>query len=232
MRWNRGKIRGISLYKWLEYCRVDNEHGVVTMKNIPIAIKIYFVVGLLSLVAGMIAFNSIGSLGTMSQRVSDVAKSVDRTFNAGRATANMLSYVRAIEYLPIELSAEERRAMEALAVEELRLFNQRMDLLAPVLINDAGRANLATVRENLAKYVVEAQRVQSLSREGKLEEGGKVAFEAVGLVTNMRTALSSIEDRNNELAKRLEKDAEASLEKDTFDPCGRPISVLRESSGR
>ena len=186
------------------------------MKNIPIAIKVYFVVGLLSLVAGMIAFNSIGSLGTMSNRVSEVAKSVDRTFYAGRASSNMLSYVRAIEYLPIELSAEERRAMEALAVEELRLVNQRIDLLAPILINDAGRANLAAVRENLAKYTVQAQRVQALSREGKLEEGGKVAFEAIGFVNNMRTALRAIEDRNNELAKKLEADSVAALEADTF----------------
>jgi hypothetical protein len=51
MRWNRGKIRGISLYKRIEYCRADNECGDRAMKNIPIAPKLYAVLLLLSVVS-------------------------------------------------------------------------------------------------------------------------------------------------------------------------------------
>ncbi len=191
--------------------------GTWTMKNIPIAIKIYFVVLQLSLVAGFIAWNSIGALKDLNGIVDNVVVTQERTFSAGRATANMLSYVRAIEYLPIELSADERREMEAMAVEELRLFKSRMDQLQPKLLNDAGRANLAAVRENLAKYEVQAQRVQALSREGKLEEGGKIAFEAIGMVKEMRAALRAIEDRNAAFADQQKKEADQTIKSESFD---------------
>ena len=140
------------------------------MKNITISVKIYLVVALMSLVAGVIAFTSIGSLGAMSQRVNDVSLSVDRTYYAGRATGNMLSYVRAVESLLIDRSAEERRAVEAAAIEELRLLNQRLDQLQPILLNDAGRANLAMVRENLRRYEILAQRLQTLARDKRFDE--------------------------------------------------------------
>jgi methyl-accepting chemotaxis protein len=184
------------------------------MKNIPIAPKIYFIVALLSLVSGAIAWEGVGGLSTINRQVAEAVDNTKRTFVAGRATSNMLSYVRAIEYLPIELTAEERTSMESTAVEELRLFKSRLEELVPYLRTDRGRADMATIRTALANYEIEAKKVQDLSRAGNLDDAGKVAFAAVGHVAAIRTALRGVEDRGYARALEAEVASAAEYEKE------------------
>jgi methyl-accepting chemotaxis protein len=165
------------------------------MKNIPIAIKVYFVVALLSLVAGFIAWQGTRSVEAVSAQVVEANENGERAIAVGRATSTLLSYVRAVEYLPIELSADERSAIEAQVGEQLRQFKARLDDLVRFFRTERGRADMAVIRENLAKYEIEAARVQVLSREGRLDESGKIAFAATKLVDGMLAPLRGIEER-------------------------------------
>jgi methyl-accepting chemotaxis protein len=100
-----------------------------------------------------------------------VERAIERIAHAGRATSHLLSYARAIEFLPLELTDEQRGHFENAAVEENRHFKERLDLLEPILVAEAGRASVRKVRATIATYEAEAQKVQRLSRTGRSDDG-------------------------------------------------------------
>jgi methyl-accepting chemotaxis protein len=179
------------------------------MKNIRFAPKILSVIALLSIVAAVLTWRGVVGMEDIHEDLVTVGQSVERINHAGRATANLLSYARAVEFLPIELSEEQRRSFEALAADENRRFKARIDQLQPIVVTDEARRGLQEVRAILARYEAEAAKVQTLSREGKLDEGGKVAFASAAMIDEIRARIRSVEDRNLGFYRDASKEADA-----------------------
>lgn len=179
------------------------------MKNIRFAPKILAVVALLALTAGVLSWRGIAGMSEIRENMITVEQSIERINHAGRATANLLSYARAVEFLPIELTADQRRTFEAAAADENRRFKARLDQLQPLLATEEGRRGLQQARAVLARYEVEAAKVQTLSREGKFDEAGKLAFAIASMMEEIRQHIRSVEDRNLQFYRDAAKEASA-----------------------
>lgn len=167
------------------------------LNNIRLAPKLMAAVVLLVLVSASIAAISFMSLWNMSAQVRDMQASAKRLEHAGRATGNLLAYFRNVEFLPMEMSAEQRQQFETAAEDERRRFIARLDQLEPMLRSDEGRRNVATMRTALAAYQDFHARIQRMSRAGEFDAAGKVAFEGARFAATIRTELRSIEQRND-----------------------------------
>jgi methyl-accepting chemotaxis protein len=183
------------------------------MKNIPIAIKIYAVLLLLSVVSAALSISGIRALSDLKGNVSVITGEATRIMHGGRGTANLLAYARAVEFLPIELSADARTKMEALVEDEHRRFIARLDQLQPLLSSEETRAALARARAILARHKAQADTIKTLSRDGKFEEAGKLAFDVSGLIDEIRAQIRPIEDRSlsgfTEAAKKVDSEYES-----------------------
>ena len=177
------------------------------MKNIRFAPKILAVIALLACVAGVLSWRGIAGMSEIRTDMTTVAGATERMNHAGRSTANLLSYARAVEFLPLELTAEQRRSFEAAAADENRRFKARLDQLEPILATEAGRQSIREIRSILARYEAEAAKVLQLARDAKLDDATKVAFEASGLIEQIRTQIRSIEDRNLQFYRDAAKSA-------------------------
>jgi methyl-accepting chemotaxis protein len=166
------------------------------MKNIPIAIKIYAVLLLLSVVAAALSVSGIRTSAHIKEDVDVITEESWRILHAGRGTANLLAYARAVEFLPIELTIEVRTKMEAAVEDEHRRFIARLDQLQPLLSSEEARAGLAQARAILARHKIQADTIRNLSRDGKFEEAGTLAYGISGLIDEIRAKVRPIEDRS------------------------------------
>ncbi len=178
------------------------------MKNIRFAPKILVVLVLLALTATVLSWRGISGMGDIRADLVVVEQAVERINNSGRSTANLLSYARAVEFLPLDLSAEQRGKFEAAAIDENRRFKARLDQLEPLLTTSESRQAVREIRALLARYETEAAKVQSLSRENKLDEATNVAFLASPMIETMRQSVRGIEDRNLQTYQSASKNAE------------------------
>jgi len=182
------------------------------MRNIPIAPKIYAVLLLLSVVSGGQAYNGIRELSHAQEDTQVISNSATRILHTGRGTANLLAYARAVEFLSIELAPDLRTKMEASVEDEHRLFIARLDQLQPLLESNDGRAAMARARAILVRHKEHAETIKNLSREGKFEDAGKIAYDVSGLIDEIRAQIRPIEDRSvaefTEVAKTTKADFE------------------------
>jgi methyl-accepting chemotaxis protein len=178
------------------------------LKNVKLAPKIMSAIALMALVATVLVVVAIMSLQHVYEDVAQIKRANDGLLNAGRATSNMLSFVRDVEFLPLELTAEQRAKYEKGAATELELFQQRVEAVAKIAATDQGRKNVTAVREGLQKYLPVYRKVQELSRAGKFDEATKATFEAAAIADNVRKELREIEDSNATRAERAIADAD------------------------
>ena len=167
------------------------------LKNISLAPKLLATVFLMAAVAIGLSALSLWSLSTVFADVETLDQSNKRVQNAGRATANMLGFVRNVEFLPLELTKEQREGYEKGAADELTRFNRRLDNLSQMLITEDGRRNLAAVKSALERYMPEYRKVVEESRKGDLDGATKTAFVAAKISDDMRAGLRAIEERND-----------------------------------
>lgn len=72
-------------------------------------------VALLACVAGALSWRGVAGMSDIRADMAVVEGATERMNHAGRSIANLLSYARAVEFLPLELTAEQRRKFEAAA---------------------------------------------------------------------------------------------------------------------
>lgn len=183
------------------------------LNNIRLKTKLFAVVGFLIAVSLGISATVYVATRSIAESTLQIQASTDRMHHAGRATANLLTYVRYVEFLPLELTREQRADFEGKAEDELKRLRARLDQFKPAV--DAGRIELNRAVELIAHYEKEVHRpVAQLAREKNLDEATKVAFNGDTEVTEIRKLLRSLEERNIQLysqkTKEL-KDDEASL---------------------
>ncbi|MCB4822112.1 methyl-accepting chemotaxis protein [Roseicella aerolata] len=170
-------------------------HPARATRGLGLAPKLLGAVVLLATLAGGIAFGS-GIL--LSRQVDEMAKLVghgDSGIALGRANADLLGWVRAVEALPLELTAEERRYWETSARTNLQRLEQRVEELRPVLQLPDNRRDLQAVAADIQAYKPVHDRVEALARTGKLDDATRLAKEAASRMTQAN-------ERMREMAQR------------------------------
>jgi len=166
------------------------------VKNLPIATKIYIVLFMLSAVAGGVAYKGIEGMARIRGELGVVGGSATQILHAGRGTANLLAYARAVDMLQTQIPDDARMKLEAVVDDEYRRFIARLDQLQPLLGTDeAARTSMVKARELAARHKAESQEVKTLAREGKYEAAGRQAFELGALINEVRQNIRPIEER-------------------------------------
>ncbi len=187
-----------------------------TIRNLSIAAKIYAALGLLAFTACTIALVAFSGLNTIKATSGEVSASADRVEQAGRGTANLLSYARAVEFLPIEMPIHEREAFEKAMSDEAARFRRRLDQLEAGSRQQVGREDIAKMRTLLAKHEQEAARILRLSRDGAFDDAGKLAFTSAATVSEIRQIMRGLEDRAVARQREAGKAAEAAQSQATW----------------
>jgi methyl-accepting chemotaxis protein len=177
------------------------------MKNIPIATKIYAILLLLSAVAAGLAYSGLDGMARIRADLEIVGGSATRILHAGRGTANLLAYARAVDQLQTEMAGDVRTKLEATVDDEYRRFIARLDLLQPLLLTDDARAGIVKARELVARHKVESQTVKTLARDGKSGEAGQKALAIGTLIDDVRQQMRPIEERNTAIFQNTIKSA-------------------------
>jgi methyl-accepting chemotaxis protein len=186
------------------------------LRNTRIAPKIFAALGLLLATALTVALTALWSYGTFHTAEKEVEAAGLRVQQAGRATANLLSYARAVEFLPLELTPEQRSAFEKAAVDEVARFRRRLDQLEAGSRTSTGRNDIARMRTLVTDYETRSQPVFQLSRAGQFDEAGKVAFGLAGMIGEVRELIRGVEDRAIARQQEAMKAVEAALSRGTW----------------
>ncbi|NGM19292.1 HAMP domain-containing protein [Roseomonas stagni] len=173
--------------------------------------KILAAIALVGVVAGLLGWNAYSAANDIDARSNANREASERVFDAGRATSNLLSYARAVEFLPIDLPAERRQAFERTMERERGLLTERLAEVARSASTE-GQRDLAKVRETLSAYDATAQRIRDLSRAGTFDEAGRLALEGARPVAEMRTLLRQIEERAAAFALAQHEEMDHALE--------------------
>ncbi|MGL5447715.1 MAG: HAMP domain-containing protein, partial [Rhabdaerophilum sp.] len=183
------------------------------LNNIRLKTKLFAVVGFLIAVSLSISATVYVATRSIAESTQQIQASTDRMHHAGRATANLLAYVRYVEFLPLELTTEQRTDFEGKAEDELRRLRARLGQFKPAV--EAGRLEIQRALDLVASYEKDVHRaVAHLAREKNYDGATKIAFNGDAAVTEIRKLMRGLEDRNIQLyskeAQEL-KDDEASL---------------------
>ena len=168
-----------------------------TLRNLPIAAKIFMALGILVMTAGTLALSAFMSFNAINEASIDVKNAAERTGQAGRGTANLLSYARAVEFLPLEMPNGEREAFEKAMVDEAARFRRRLDQLEAGSRQQADRDDVTKMRQLLVKHEGVGARIALLSRNSAFEDAAKLAFTAAPIIAEIRQTMRGLEERAN-----------------------------------
>src|SRR4051812_9411438 len=139
-------------------------------RGLGLAPKILGVVALLATLSVGIVVGAGTTLSNQGAQLERLERRADIGISMGRANANYLAWVRAVEMLPLELSAEERRHWEEAAAESLQRLEKRVEEFRPNLVVAENRRDLQAFESAVMAYRSVQAQVQDRSRAGKLDE--------------------------------------------------------------
>ncbi len=193
------------------------------LRNVSIAPKIYVAVAVLLVTSVVLALVAFWSFAAMNQAAKEIEASGDRVEASGRAAANLLSYARAVEFLPIEMPAAQRAAFEASADDELQRFQNRLNQLEQNSRTAAGRTDVQQMRRLAGQHQEQAAKIRQMSRDGAYDDAGKVAFTAAPQIGQIRDVLRGLDQRAQTRQHEAVKEAESAYAKATWMMTGAMI---------
>lgn len=167
---------------------------LVAINNVRISRKLLLAVFLLAALSGVIAWSSFQSLSRLQTLLDSAGTVSERIMYSGRATGNLLSYVRAVEALPRSLPEAERAKFEATALDERKRMIVRLDMLEPILTRPENKAALKDVRDNLVRYDEIHTQVLAFAKDNKdLAKADQATASGATFADAMRAGLRTIE---------------------------------------
>ena len=167
-----------------------------------LAPRLLAVIVLMACVSAALAGLGLELLATANSNLVSTDTQAHRSFVASRANTNLVNFARGVEYLPLELTEEQRRRWEASAADEANRLDTRLQELDRALVIPASRADLAEVVALARRYRQVLTQVQAEARAGKLVEATNRAVEAAPIVAEARDRLRAIETRIAEMMER------------------------------
>ncbi|SFK39773.1 methyl-accepting chemotaxis protein [Falsiroseomonas stagni] len=181
------------------------------LNRIKLLPKLLASIALVGGVAALLGWNAYTAADEIDQQSNLNRIAADRVFAAGRATSNLLSYARSVEFLPMELPAERRQAFERSMERERGLLGERLEEIARSA-SPEGQRDIRSVREQLAAYDPVANRVRDLARAGQMDQSSQLALDAARMVAESRNLLRQIEERAAAAAIAQHQETDAALE--------------------
>ena len=178
--------------------------------NLPIATKIFAAVAVLVLTTTAMAGVAFWAFASMNASAHAIHEAAARKQNAAGGTANLMAYARNVEFLPIEMPITQRQAFEKGAVDELQRFNVRLDNMVRAAATPADAAEVGSIRQVLARYEEEHQKIRTISRGGEYDTAGKIAFTAAPMIGEIWGKLRDYEARMDALEEAAVKQSNAS----------------------
>jgi methyl-accepting chemotaxis protein len=169
------------------------------LNNISLTPKLLASLGLMVVLAAGLVLIAVTSLGQVYTTVTELSEAHERLAYSSQGTANLLSYARNVEFLPLELTPAARNAYESGAQDDKRQFLSRLDGLEKMVTTEDGRRNVAKLREALSRYGVEHGKVLERAQKNDLDGSAKTAVDASALIGGMRVELSALEARNTKI---------------------------------
>ncbi|WP_431271916.1 methyl-accepting chemotaxis protein [Dankookia sp. P2] len=169
-------------------------------------------VGLLAALAGGIAVGATYTMARQTGTMERLEAQAGRGIVLGRANVNFISWVRGVGFLPLELSAEERRRWEAQAADQRQRLEKRLDEVRPTLTLPENRHDLARIETAVQAYKTVHAEVQALARAGKLDEATRAAMAAAGTVEATSRSLREMQLRINRALEAMQKTARKEME--------------------
>jgi len=172
-------------------------------QDLPLGRKVFGLVFILLTIAATLAVMGKVALDRVYRESVDLKQGADTTFASSRATSNLLAFVRAVEFLPMDLAAKDRTEQETLAAAELAKLRER---IAEIRVGgfSADGADLDAIEAALSRYEPVYQLVLRQTRAGDMTSAGQTVLTGAPLVTEMRTRFRSLEERHlKEEAQRL-----------------------------
>ncbi|TCZ52737.1 methyl-accepting chemotaxis protein [Roseicella aquatilis] len=141
--------------------------------RLGLAPKLLASVALMAVLAGGIAVGAIDALSRQTEETQKLESLGDRGVLLGLASTSLVSWVRAVEFLPLELPAEERRYWEGRASERFERLQKRIEEIRPKLVLPENQRDLQLLEADIQSYRSVWEQVQALGRAGKLEEASQ-----------------------------------------------------------
>jgi methyl-accepting chemotaxis protein len=187
---------------------------VSQLSNIKISAKILLVVGSLILAIGVVSWQALDGIRTLTTASHDISAKNERLQNAGRAIANMLMWVRMVEFYNVEMSPEKFNETLAASKDERQRFQRRIDNLTKM--NDGTyTAELAELNKTVARYDAADVAILAMVKAGKSDDANQATFAATEIVDLMRRHMRSVEDKIGKQITETIHEAEAEGERDT-----------------
>jgi methyl-accepting chemotaxis protein len=165
------------------------------LNNLMLKTKLFAVVGFLILVSLLISTTVYVATGTVIGMVDEMRAANDRLQQSRIGDALAVSYARSVEFLPLELSKEDRQKYEKAAESDLQSLKRLAEAYKPRTLG--GREDLARIQEALERYERDIHRkVVVQGRDNKLDDATRTAFEGDPHITRLRQSFRNIEDRN------------------------------------
>ncbi len=177
------------------------------LRKLSIGSKVLALVLLLSAITAVVAYVGIASQARMMVGAAAIDANQLRTFLAGQAASSALAFARNVEFLPIDLTPEQRVGFERGAERELQALQGHLDRLRPILLIAEGRRDMEAVDAALQRYLLVYRAVVEETRRGQFDAAGQTIF-------NGRTAIDEIRDRLRNIVERNQQftvDAEQTL---------------------
>ena len=175
------------------------------MNNITLGPKLLASIIMMMILSFVISFTSYSSLNKIVTNSHLTEAASQRQLAAGRATANLLMWVRSTEFLPLELSDRDRKFWEDSADDERTRLIRRIDWLADGAKSDAAKNDIVEIRKGIEEYTVIYQKVKTMTRkENDLDGATRTAVGAVPVVDKIRAQLRLMEARYGEQMTALQ----------------------------
>lgn len=181
------------------------------LNNIRLKSKLFTVVGFLLFLSVAISAIVYSATRSVIEREKQMTAAFGRFELAAHAATDLLSYLRNVEFMPLEMTPEKRKAFEDGADADFKSLTNRMATFKPIA--EAGRIE----RDRLVTIVTEYQRdvhekVKSLSRAGKYDDATKIAFEGADKADEARKMLSGLEKHNQAVYEEQSRALEGELQ--------------------
>ncbi len=176
------------------------------INNLALSPKLLASIIVMMILSGVISYTSYTSLHKIIENSKQTELNAQRQLAAGRATANLLMWVRSTEFLPLELSDRDRKIWEDAAEDERKRLIRRIDWLDNQIKTDEGSKNIAEIRKNIEAYTLVYKRVVTSTRQDNdLDAATKAIIGAVPITASTRKELRDLEDRFEQRMKQLEQ---------------------------
>ncbi len=176
-------------------------------RNLSLLSKLLSVVAILIGTAAFMGFEGVQGLRMMEQSVMRIDAASMRLEHAGRGTANLVQFVRMAEAMTRPLEPAMRERVAAVAADELKRYQSRMERLQPLLDTDEDFLDFQAMQAAIDAYISAYRQAQTDAMKGDYAAAEKAIAAIAGEFNTARQKLRNIEDRYAKLLDQEQKGA-------------------------